>query len=185
MGNKKVLIILGSPRKNGNSATLAKQVAGGAEEAGAEVESVYIQGMDIKPCIGCDSCRDEKGKDCVIDDDMKFLYPKLRQTDAVVIASPIYWFTVSAQTKLFMDRCGGVSSETNVIAGKPVGIILTYGGSDPFDSGAINAIRTFQDAFKYIDSEIVGMVYGSAYEAGEIKNNRGVMEKAYELGKKL
>jgi multimeric flavodoxin WrbA len=116
---------------------------------------------------------------------MQALYPKLRQADAVVIASPIYWFTVSAQTKLFMDRCGGISSETNVIAGKPVGIILAYGGSDPFDSGAVNAIRTFQDVFKYIGSEIVGMVYGSAYEAGEVKNNQELMEKASELGKQL
>ena len=185
---KKIIIILGSPRKQGNCAALAIQVAAGAKEVGADVESIYVHGMDIQPCRGCDTCRDldlDVGKDCVIDDGMQGLYPKLRCADAIVIASPIYWFTVSAQTKLFMDRCGGLSAKTNVIAGKPVGILLTYGADDPFDSGAINAMRTFQDIFRYLDSPIVGMVYGSAYEAGVIRDNLELMDKAYDLGKQL
>ena len=186
MGGKKIVILMGSPRKEGNSATLAKQVAAGAEAAGAEVESFYLHGMDIQPCTGCDACHEETDKDCVIDDDMQTLYPKLRRTDAVVIASPIYWFTVSAQTKLFMDRCYALGGPQGyALAGKRIGIVLTYGDSDPFSSGAVNALRTFQDAFNYIGAEIVGMIYGSAWEAGEIKNNQDLMEKAYELGKQL
>jgi multimeric flavodoxin WrbA len=188
MGGKKILLVMGSPRTEGNSATLAKQVAGGAEATGAEVESFYLHGMNIQPCAACDECREETGKDCVIDDDMQTLYPKLRRADAVVIASPIYWFTVSAQTKLFMDRWyafGGPQEEYAALAGKRIGIVLTYGDLDPFVSGAVNALRTFQDAFDYVGAEIVGMVYGSASEAGEIKKNRDLMEKAYELGKQL
>ena len=104
MEGKKILLVMGSPRKEGNSATLAKQVAAGAKATGAAVESFYLHAMNIQPCTACDACREETGKECVIDDDMQILYPKLRQADAVVIASPIYWFTVSAQTKLFMDR---------------------------------------------------------------------------------
>ena len=84
-----------------------------------------------------------------------------------------------------MDRCGGLSSATNVIAGKPVGIVLTYGANDPFDSGAVNAMRTFQDVFRYLNSPVAGMVYGSAYEAGVIMDNLDLMGKAYELGKQL
>ncbi len=188
MGSKRILLVIGSPRTEGNSATLAKQVAGGAEAAGAEVESFYLHGMHIQPCTACDECREETGKDCVIDDDMQTLYPKLRRADALVIASPIYWFTVSAQTKLFMDRwyaLGGPQEEYAAFAGKRIGIVLTYGDLDPFVSGAVNALRTFQDAFDYVGAEIVGMVYGNASEAGEIQKNRDLMGKAYELGKRL
>jgi len=188
MGDKKILLVMGSPRKEGNSATLAKQVAAGAEATGATVESFYLHGMNIQPCTACDACREERDKDCVIDDDMETLYPKLRQADALVIASPIYWFTVSAQTKLFMDRwyaLGGPGEEYAAFAGKRIGIVLTYADVDPFASGAVNALRTFQDAFNYVGAQIVGMVYGSASKAGEIRKNRDLMEKAYELGKQL
>ena len=86
------------PRKNGNSITLAQRVAKGAEAAGAEVESFYLHEMDIKPCDACDICLEDSSKDCIIDDDMQNLYPKLRQADALVIASPIYCATVAAET---------------------------------------------------------------------------------------
>lgn len=187
MAGKKVLIVMGSPRKEGNSATLAKEVAAGAEERGAELEFCYLHDMNIQPCSACDACRGEKGKKCVIDDDMQALYPKLQQADALLIASPIYWFTVSAQTKLFMDRwyALGGDQEYAAFAGKRIGIVLTYGDIDPFTSGAVNALRTFQDAFNYVGAKIVGMVYGSASDPGEIRNNRNLMEEAYELGKRL
>lgn len=187
MAGKRILIVIGSPRKEGNSSTLAKQLAAGSEAAGAEVELFYLHDMNIKPCSGCDGCRGEKGKECVIDDDMQALYPKLQQADALVIASPIYWFSFSAQTKLFMDRwyALGGDQEYAAFVGKRIGIVLTYGDVDPFTSGAVNALRTFQDAFNYLGANIVGMVYGSAFEPGEIRKNRTLMEEAYELGKRL
>ena len=186
MGSKKIVIVLGSPRKQGNSATLAEQVAAGAEATGGEVESFYLHGMDIRACTACDVCRQETAKDCVIDDDMQSLYPKLRQADAVVIASPIYWCTVSAQTKLFLDRCYALGGpEGDDLAGKRIGIVLTYADPDPFCSGAVNALRTFQDGFNYIGADIVGMIYGRAWKAGEIRNDQSLMEKAYRLGKEL
>ena len=189
MANK-IIIVKGSPRKNGNSAILAEQVAAGAEAVGAEVESFYLHGMDIQPCDACDACQGVADLDCVIEDDMQILYPKLREADAVVYASPIYWFTVSAQMKLFMDRCYGLGGDSDEIeyhalAGKRIGIVLTYGGDDPFDSGAVNAIRTFQDMFNYIPAEIAGIVYGYALDAGKIRQNQEVMKEAYELGREL
>ena len=186
MDGKKIVIVMGSPRREGNSATLAKQVAAGAEAKGAHVERFFLQDMDIGACTACDACRKSTADDCTLQDDMAPLYPKLRAADALVIASPIYWFSVSAQTKLFMDRCYGLGGpEGNALAGKRVGIVLTYADPDPFISGAVNALRTFQDGFKYIGAEIVGMVYGTADQAGEVKANRGLMEKAYQLGEQL
>ena len=182
----KVIIILGSPRRKGNSATLAENVVAGVKKAGATVDTYFLHGMDIKPCDACDSCKEDLKAECIIKDDMQELYPKLLQADALVIASPIYWFTVSAQTKLFMDRCYALgSSGEYALKGKRIGIVLTYKASDPFNSGAVNAIRTFQDAYKYIGAPIVGMVYGSASDPSEIVANHELMDQAFELGRRL
>jgi multimeric flavodoxin WrbA len=186
MARKKILIFMGSPRREGNSSTLARRIAEGAEAAGAEVESYFLHEMNVQPCDACEVCRDKRETDCILDDDMKDLFPKLRQAEVIVIASPIYWFTVSAQTKLFMDRWYALGGpEGHSFKGKRFGIILTYADTDPFTSGAVNALRTFQDALNYVEASIVGMIYGSAWEAGEIKKNQALMDKAYELGKQL
>ncbi len=187
MAGKKVMIVVGSPRKKGNSATLAQRAAAGAKAQGAEVETFFLHGMNIQPCNACDACRKKKDMDCVLNDDMRKLYPKLRKADAILIASPIYWFTVSAQTKLFLDRWYALGSEEEgyALTGKRFGIVLTYADADPFISGAVNALRTFQDAFRFLGAKSVGMVYGSAWKAGEIRRNKRVMAEAYELGRKL
>ena len=184
---KNVMIVVGSPRKRGNSSTLAKQVSSGAKDAGAKVELFFLHDMNIKPCSACDGCRKKRSIGCVIRDDMHKLYPKMRAADAIVIASPIYWFTVSAQTKLFMDRWYAFGGDENykVLAEKKFGIVLSYADADPFSSGAVNALRTFQDAFNYLGAEVVGTVYGSAWKAGEISKNKSVMKQAYALGEKI
>ncbi|MCK5604031.1 flavodoxin family protein [Candidatus Pacearchaeota archaeon] len=186
MKTKTVVIVMGSPRKNGNSIALAENVAAGIKAAGGKVKRFYLHNMDINPCDACEACRGDSSAECIIDDDMQQLYPDLRQTDALVIASPIYWFTVSAQTKLFMDRCYALGGpQGNALRGKRIGIVLTYGDSDPFNSGCVNAIRTVQDAFSYVGSTIVDIIYGSASSPGEIKANHDLMERAYRLGKQL
>jgi multimeric flavodoxin WrbA len=183
---RKIMVVMGSPRRKGNSATLAKRVADGARGAGAKVEIFFLQAMDIRPCTACDACRTKLKKACIIKDDMQLLYPKMKAADGIVIASPIYWFTVSAQTKLFMDRWYALGGDDGYeLAGKKFGIVLAYADADPFTSGAVNALRTFQDAFNFIGAEVVGTVYGSAWKAGEIKKNKALMDAAYELGKKM
>jgi multimeric flavodoxin WrbA len=185
MGNK-VMIAVGSPRKRGNSSTLAAQVAAGAKAGGAQVETYFLHGMNIKPCTACGGCRKKTHVDCVIKDDMQRLYPKLRSADVIVVASPIYWFTFSAQTKLFIDRWYGLGDDKGyALAGKKFAVLLSYADADPFLSGAVNALRTFQDTLRFIEGELVGMVYGSASEAGELKKNKAVMKEAYDLGRKL
>ena len=184
--SKQVLVILGSPRRTGNSSTLAARISRGAKSAGAEVETVFLQDLEISPCRGCDTCQKHDSKGCAIEDDMQEIYPKLIKADAWVIASPVYWFTMSAQTKIFMDRCYALPAYTkNPFAGKRIAIAMSYGDVDPVRSGCVNALRTFQDAYSYTRSKIVGMVYGSALKAGEIENNETLMWEAEELGKRL
>jgi len=183
---KQVLVILGSPRKKGNSSTLAARISRGAKSTGAEVETLFLQALKISPCRGCNTCQKHNSKGCAVKDDMQKIYPKLIKADAWVIASPVYWFTMSAQTKIFMDRFYALPAYAkNPFAGKRIAIAMSYGDVDPVKSGCVNALRTFQDAFSYTGSKIVGMVYGSAMEAGEIKSNKTLMREAEELGKLL
>jgi multimeric flavodoxin WrbA len=200
MTARNIVIVEASPRSNANSTLLAREVASGARSLGARVETVHLHGMDIRPCIACDACQESLEKKCVIDDDMKALYPRLRGADAIVYATPIYWFTVSGQIKLFMDRCYALTHlgmkpgeeggepvpvmETD-LGGKKFGVVLTYGDVDPFASGAVNALRTFQDMARFLGSEIAGFVYGSALAPGEVAENGALMQQAHELGKTL
>ena len=182
---KKILILKGSPREKGNSAVLADRAASGALEAGAEVESIYLHGMDIRPCDGCDLCK-ENGEICVIEDDMQSLYPKLQEMDALLIASPIYWFTYSAQLKLCIDRWYGPwNYNHDLFKDKPIGILLTYGDTDPYTSGAINAIHTFETMFRFLQAPILGIIYGSVSDPGDAEKQPELMEQAYQLGKRL
>jgi multimeric flavodoxin WrbA len=188
MNETKILVLLGSPRKYGNSTTLAKQLMKGVETGGGKIDPYYIHELDIKPCAGCDACRQKGADNCKLhQDDMLELYPKLREADGIVFASPVYWFSVSAQTKLVIDRTYALLGPDGykALAGKRAAVLLTYEASDPFAAGAVNAIRMFQDIFAYVGMDIVGMVYGSAHKPGEIKTNHAVMEKAFQLGKKL
>jgi multimeric flavodoxin WrbA len=182
---KQILILKGSPRERGNSAVLADKAAAGARSAGAQVESIYLHSLDIRPCDACDLCK-APGSGCVIEDDMQPLYPKLAGADAIVLASPIYWFTFSAQLKLCMDRCYAFqSSDWQELKNKPFGIILTYGDTDLYTSGGINAIHTFESMARFLHGELVGIVHASLDEADEAAKQPALLEQAYRLGQQL
>ena len=182
---KKVVILNGSPRPGGNTATLADKVGEAARAAGAHVDEFTLQSMDISPCDACDACQDSGGG-CVVNDEMQLIYPKLVQADVIVIASPIYWFSLSAQTKLCIDRWYALEGpDGNELAGKDFGLVLTYGDSDPFNSGAVNAIRSVQDILSYIGANLIGMVYGSTPDLGDAAKQPELLESAYKLGEKM
>ena len=186
MTKKSLLVVMGSPRKKGNSSTLAMEAVRGAQEYGARVEYFHLDDMNIHACRACEYCRQEGSETCSQADDMQILYPKLKAADAILISGPVYWFTIGAQTKLFMDRLYALGGEEGYgLRGKSIGIILTYADADPFRSGAVNALRAFQDSFHYVGAEIVGMVYGAGSKAGEVRGNADLMAQAVDLGKRL
>jgi multimeric flavodoxin WrbA len=99
----KVLVILGSPRRKGNSQTLAEAVIGGLQERqDCAVEYVYLHGLKLSPCHGCGGC--EKTGQCVVKDDMTELYEKVDQADILILVTPVYFYGPSAQIKAFIDR---------------------------------------------------------------------------------
>ena len=161
--NKSILILKGSPRKKGNSAVLADQVFSGAKKAGAEVEDVYLSGLNINPCDACDAC--QTGNDgCIVQDDMQSLYPKIERADVIVIASPIYFFTINAQTKLCIDRWYAFEAKAvNPLRGKQLAIVLVYG--DTVKAGSLGRRKSFADIGQSLASffHLERMDYGTSF----------------------
>ena len=163
MATRDVVIVIGSPRENGNSAALALQAAEGVRKAGGEPHVFRLADMDIRPCRACDTCQKKKCYCCVINDDMRLVYPILKKARGLVIASPVYWFSVSAQTKIFMDRLYAfIGPKGHGLKGKNIGILFTYVGTS-----------------------IAGMVYGSANAAGEVNENKTLLREAAALGRQV
>jgi multimeric flavodoxin WrbA len=180
---KNILILKGSPREKGNSSVLADKAAEGARATGAQVESIYLHSLDIRPCDGCDLCRDGQ---CIIEDDMQPLYPKVEKADAILLASPVYWFTYSAQLKLCIDRWYGFQGQRwKNLEHKQFGMLLSYGDSDLYTSGGINAILTVESMCRFLKSELVGVVHGSLSEVGDAEKHPELLEQAYKLGKQI
>lgn len=186
MSKKKVLIIAASPRRNGGSAALARKIAQGVRSSGAGVETVFLQSLDVSWCKACEKCHRKGAPGCATDDDMTALYPKIREADAFVFASPIYFFTMSAQLKTFIDRCYAVydpDSGKSPFFGKPFALAFAYGADDPLDAGCINALRPFQDGFeRYLEARLAGLVYGNT---DACKKDPDLASAAFDLGAKL
>jgi len=181
-----VLILLASPRKNGNSTILAEKLAAGVKDAGGDPVVVSLHALKIAPCNACNACLKNPTKGCVIQDDMQSIYPKLKIAHGVVLASPVYWFNYSAQLKTVIDRTYAIQENNNyALTGKKVGILLTYGDVDLFASGGVNALRSLQDMCRFVKADLVGIVHGSADRPGDITKNEDLLAQAFELGKKM
>lgn len=138
---KRVMVIPGSPRRAGNSATLAARIARGAEATHAKVKPAFLQGLEVSPCSGCDTCQKPDSKVCAIKDGMQEVYGSLISADTCVIASRVYWSTMSARTKVFVHRrCALPAYAENRFAGKRIAIAMSYGDADPVRSGCVSAL---------------------------------------------
>jgi len=180
-----LLILVGSPRKNGNSAFLANQAAEAARTNGADVDVVLLQDLGIRPCEGCDVCRESMDTLCILDDGMMALYPKLREADAILIATPIYSYNMTAQTKLLIDRLYALGGKDgNALKGKRFGFLIVYGAGDSVSAGAHTAMRCLHDTFAR-KATWMKIIHGTAYKAGDAAKNERLVEDAIELGTDL
>ncbi|MHB8809405.1 MAG: flavodoxin family protein [Desulfobulbaceae bacterium] len=121
----KGLVILGSPRKGGNTDILAEEVVAGMKDGGAEVEIIRLADYKITPCLACGGC--EKTGSCVIQDDMQELYPRIDSVDRLVLVSPIYFYGVTAQLKAFIDRCQAQWSRKYLLQQRRLGSVPRIG----------------------------------------------------------
>ena len=107
----KILAIVGSPRKGGNTDVLLSKIAEGARAGGAEVEVVHLGGLQVRECDGCHACW--RGRLCSKDDDMRGLYPKIAESDVIVFGTPVYWYGPTALMKAVIDRFVFFNCEAN------------------------------------------------------------------------
>ena len=175
----RILILTGSPRRNGNTDRLAQSFAKGAEESN-QVEIVSVCDYKVNPCIGCNSCFSREGNRCFQNDDMTAIYEKLSQADILIIASPVYFYGISSQLKAIIDRLHTpLRNSFNI---KKLGLILVGAATLPelFDA-IITQYRLVLNFFKLEDAGSV-LVRG-AKEKGEVSEED--LKKAFELGKSL
>ncbi len=182
-----ILAVSATPRKAGNSEILLDQIAEGATRTGARVEKVVLRALALHPCRACLACRRTHRGQCAIEDDMTPLLAKIRAADAYVLASPIYFFTVSAQMKLFIDRWFALFGDNSygLLRGRRAAVALTYGDPDPLAAGVTNALGMFRDMFRFLGIDFTGWVHASCDEAGEASRQPEVLRRAGALGERL
>lgn len=183
----KILGIYGSPREKGNTDTLLDALLEGAGGAGAEVERVYLRELKMLPCREDYGCR-EDGR-CTFKDDFEGAYDLIEAADAVALASPIFFYSVTAQTKILIDRCQAFWIRKYELK-KPIktvrpGVFIAVGGTKGkklFDS-ALLTVRYFFDA---IDVELADtLLVRGVDEKGDIDKFPETIEKARSIGKAL
>lgn len=177
---KKVLILSGSPRKGGNSDTLCEQFKKGAENAGHNVEKIFVATKNVAPCMACYYCSKHNGE-CAIKDDMKDILDKMLNADVLVLSSPVYFYSISAQLKAVIDRTVARWLE---IKNKEFYYIMTSAeDSDAVMNCTLECMRGFAECLE--GSVEKGVIYGKGvYEKGEIQNHLS-MQEAYDMGKNI
>ena len=181
-----VVAVIGSPHRKGTCDALCEQVLAGAAKSGATVEKFYLQELEIHPCDACETCHAKgSGSQCMIADDMMPLYPKLKECDVLVIASPIFFFSLSAQTKLFLDRLYPFVTENGMrMKMKHLVACLSYGASDPLESGVVNAVGMLRD-FCLFSKRAFSCVHVSSARPADLRKNSPAMQNAHILGKRI
>lgn len=180
MKMKKILILSSSPRKGGNSDTLCDAFLRGATGAGHFAEKIFLRDKTINYCTGCSTCS-LYHKPCPQQDDMAEILEKMVAADVIVMATPVYFYTMSAQMKTLIDRCCGRYTE---MANKAFYFILTAAENDR--TKMERTVDTFRGFLDCLDGAVIkGVVYGlGVWHTGEIKGNPALVE-AYETGNRI
>lgn len=187
--SKKIIAFNGSPVKGGNTDFLTQNILLGAEEAGFRSENVYLNDMEILPC---QSCGESPGRElCFFDDDLFPFLHKFAECDLVIVSSPVYFDSVSAQTKLFIDRCNCFKPLEGYRTGnfhfkrlelKPrLGIIVLVGGGREKFTLALTVIKGFfiWTGVTFFDQ----VIYAHAdYGLGAVAEDKQFLEKARQTG---
>lgn len=177
---KKVLIISASPRKKGNSDLLCDEFMRGAEESGHHVEKVFVAQKNIRYCTGCGVCN--TAHKCVQKDDMEEILDKMVSADVIVLATPVYFYSMDGQLKTLIDRTVPRYTE---ISNKDFYYLLTAADTNKSNlQRTVEAIRGFtEDCLNNANEK--GIIYGTgAWEKDEIQNTPAYLE-AYKMGKNI
>ncbi|EEG31579.1 flavin reductase [[Clostridium] methylpentosum DSM 5476] len=178
--SKNVLILSSSPRKGGNSDILCDQFKKGAEEIGSQVEKIRLAEMKIDYCSACYACK--KLRHCVKQDDMEQIISKMRSADVIVLATPVYFYTMCAQMKTMIDRTLGGAQKAG-LENKEFYLIATAADGKAAMERTIDGLRGYLECLP--GAKEMGVIYGAeAWQLGDIQNNPA-MQEAYQMGKSI
>lgn len=178
--SKNVLIISASPRKGGNSDTLCNQFMKGAEEVGNRVDKIRLAELNIDYCSACYACK--KIGHCVKQDDMEQVLSKIRIADVIVLATPVYFFTMNAQMKTMIDRTLGGAQKAG-LENKEFYLIATAADGKAAMERTIDGLRGYLECLP--GAKEMGVIYGAgAWQLGDIQSSPA-MQEAYQMGKSI
>lgn len=179
----RVLGIVGSARRGGNTEILVDEILRGAEEAGAATEKVILARLKIAPCTGCDACQ-ETGI-CIYQDDMPALWEKMRRSAVWVLGTPVYWWGPSAQFKAFLDRWYAkvfLPEDRALFAGRQIVLAVPLGDTDA--NVARHTVGMLNDAMAYVKAKIVATIVAPGVnDRGEVCRYPEVLESARAAGR--
>lgn len=181
---KKILGVVGSPRKNGNTDILVSTVLAGAKAAGAQDNLIRLGELHIRECDGCHVCWN--GKPCPKNDDMAALYEEINRSDGFVFGTPVYWYGPTALMKGFIDRFVYFNWEENRkgIRGKKAIIIIPFEEKDQETVDPV--ISFFEKTLQYLEIELIHqLIAPGVTKRGEVLNQEVIIKQAYELGKMI
>ncbi|MBC3516346.1 flavodoxin family protein [Neobittarella massiliensis] len=173
-----ILMITGSPHRNGTSALLADRFMVGATDAGHKIARFDVAFQKVRPCTACDACK-QNGGHCVLHDDMEVLAPMLKEADVVVLVTPLYYYGMSAQLKAVIDRFYALGDQLRT-GGKKAALMATCGDGEESAFDALVAhYRAMCSYLKWRDCGIV--LAPGCYLRADIENS-DYPQLAYELG---
>ncbi|MCX7920152.1 MAG: flavodoxin family protein [bacterium] len=181
---KKILGIVGSPRKNGNTDILVSKIIEGAKSQAAKTDTVYLADLDIRECDGCHVCW--KGNPCSKQDDMNAIYSKIIDSDIIIFGTPVYWYGPTALMKMFIDRFVYFNCPENrkKIVRKQAIIAVPFEEDNPATASLVETF--FEKCFDYLQIELIAkLIVGGVTRKGEILKEKDRIAEAYELGKKI
>jgi multimeric flavodoxin WrbA len=181
---KKILAVVGSPRRNGNTHILVSRIAQGAKAKGAAVEELFLGDLNIKECDGCHRCW--KDGVCSKKDDMCGIYPKIAESNAIIFGTPVYWYGPTGLMKLFVDRFVYFNCPANrtKIEGKAAVIAIPF--EEESRQMAKPVVELFKKSLAYLEMKLVGKILAPGVgEKGDILKKPELLKQAYELGQRL
>ncbi|MDE5792219.1 MAG: flavodoxin family protein [Oscillospiraceae bacterium] len=181
--NKKIVILNGSPRKNGNTSALTAEFTRGAEESGNSVVEFFLDEMEIHGCKGCFGGHSSKVCPCVQKDDMQKIYPAVKESNIIVFATPLYYWNMSGQIRTAIDRLFALEeSDGNLLRGHDRKAVLLMSAEG---NGFEDVLNYYQHLMEHLKWESLGHVLASGNgDIGDIKN-KPELQKAYALGKSV
>ena len=180
---KKIVILNGSPRRNGNTSALVNAFAQGAESAGHAVTEFFLNKMEIHGCKGCFGGHSDQDCPCVQQDDMNQIYPAVKESDVVVLASPLYYWNMSGQLRTAVDRLFALEEgDGNLLRGNGRASALLMAAEG---NGFEDVVLYYDHLMEHLRWENLGHVLaGGNMDAGDVEGKPEVQE-AYELGKSI